>query len=243
MGKAEVIALLLILLALLFLALAWVQIRRRRALYARPLSAFDQIPAELGHAAEAGQALHLGLGWGGIGGSQTATSLAGLQVLEGIADAATAYSTPPIVTVGDPTLMLLAQDALRRASNRLGAPERYDPAAVRFIAADPVVYALGAADFVRHDRVMGNVLAGAYEEEVALIAAAGIGARQMVAADRLRAASALYPADTSLAVGEEFYAGGARLVRLPQYLASLRAQDVLRFVIIALILLKVLGLF
>jgi hypothetical protein len=194
-------------------------------------------------AAEAGRPLHLGLGFGGIGGSRTATSLAGLQVLEGIADAAVAYSTPPVVTVGDPTLMLLAQDVLRRASGRIGAPERYDPASVRFVAADPVVYALGASDVVSHDRVMGNVLAGAYGEEVSFITAGGMGMRQMAAADQLRAVSALYPADTFLAVGEELYAAGARLSRLPRYLASLKVQDLLRLVVIVLLLLKVLGLF
>ncbi len=243
MGRAQVFALLLILLALVFLVLSWALARRRRPPYVRPLSAFDQIPGELGRAAEAGRPLHLGLGLGGIGGKRTATSLAGLQVLEGIADAAVAYSTPPTVTVGDPTLLLLAQDVLRRASSRMGVPERYESAQVRFVATDPVVYALGAADVVRHDRVMGNVLAGAFGEEVALIAAGGVGMRQMAAADQLRAASALYPADTLLAVGEEFYAGGARLSRLPHYLASLKAQDLLRLVIVVLLLMKVLGLF
>ena len=116
---------------------------------------------------------------------------------------------------------------------------------MRFIAAQPVVYAIGAADLSRHERVHSNVILGAFEEEVSLVTHAGEerGFPQSVAADRLRALGALYPADAALAVGEEMYAGPARLTNLPRYVTSLLAQDVLRFLLVAVILLKVLGLF
>jgi len=245
LGGAEALALLLVLFTLVTLLFFLARVRRRRVPYVRPLAAFDRIPPELGKAAEAGHSLHVALGSGGIGGERTVTSLAGLQVLEGVADAAVAYAASPVVTVGDPTLLLLAQDILRRASERVGLPERYDPAMVRFVTTDPLVYGLGASDFVRHERVMGSVLAGAFGEEAALITYGGEtrGLTQMAAADHLRALGALYPSSAFLAVGEELYAAGARLTRLPRYLAGLRTQDVLRFVLVALLLLKALGVF
>ncbi len=52
----------------------------------------------------------------------------------------------------------------------------------------------------------------------------------------------IYPADARLAVGEELYAGPARIAAFSRYISSLRAQDVLRFLIVLLILMKVLGL-
>jgi len=235
---------LLLLVALLVLLLLTVRARRGRRPYVRPLPAFDRVPSELGAAAEAGAALHLGLGSGGIGGDKSLTSLAGLQVLEGFADAAIAYGTPPVVTVGDPTLLPLAQDVLRRAYSRAGIPRRYDPNAVRFIAPDPTVYALGAGDVVGHERVEGNVLAGLFGEEAVLLTCAGErrGLAQMAAADRLRALGALYPADTLLAAGEELYAAGARLSGLAHYLASLSTQDLLRFLLVLVVLMAVLGI-
>lgn len=240
-GLATLIFLVVAAAALIFLT---IRARRGREPDARSLPAFDELSSELGKAAEAGVPIHFGLGTGGIGGDQTLTSLAGLEVLEGIADAAVAYGVPPVVTVGDPTLLPLAQDVLRRAYLRAGIPNQYSPAAVRFIAPSPPAYALGVRDIVRRDQVRANVLAGAFQEEVALISqrAERQGLAQMAAADHLRAVGALYPADTLLAAGEELYAGGARLKGLPKYLASLRLQDYLRFLLVLVILLSIVGI-
>jgi hypothetical protein len=237
-------ALLLLLVALVLLLLFTARARSGRRPQVRRIRAFDQLPAELGRAAEAGASLHFGLGTGALGGEQTATSLAGIQVLAAVADAAVAYGNPPLVTAGDPTLMALAQDTLRRAYRRAGAPEDYDPKMVRYVAPSPSVYALGAGDAVGHEHVTASVLAGSFGEEIGLLthAAEGRGLTQMAAADRPQALSALYAADTLLAAGEELYAGAARLTGLPQHVASLQAQDWLRYLMVLLILLAALGI-
>ncbi len=238
-------ALLLVVLAFLLLLLLTARARAGRPAQYRPLPPFEQLSVRLGASAESGAPLHLSLGSGGLGGDRTLASLAALQVLEGLADAAVAYGRPPLVTAGDPTLVPVAQDLLRRAYRRQGTPERYDPTSVRLVAPQPVVYAAGAADVAAHERVAGNVALGAFREEVSLIAHAGErpSLPQIAAADQPQALGALYPADASLAIGEELYAGAAQLARFPRYLASLRVQDILRLLIVAVVLLKVLGLF
>lgn len=227
-------------------ALLWTTLRARRGLVpsARPLSAFDDLPAELGYSAESGSPLLFTLGSGAVGSDRTLTSIAALETLEGLADAAVAYGTPPVVAVGDPTMLPLAEDVFQRAWSRRGTPERYDPTTVRFIGIQPAVYAAGVADMLLHERLHAHVLIGSMDEEAALVthAAEGKGLPQSVAADRLAALGAIYPADARMAAGEELFAGPARVAALPRYLGSLRAQDVLRFVLVALILLKVLGL-
>jgi hypothetical protein len=237
-------ALAVLVFASLILLILALRARRGHRPSIRPIRAFDQLPDEIGKAAEAGASLHIGLGTGGIGGSQTLTSLAGLQVLEGISDAAVACGIPPVVTVGDATLLPLAQDAVRRAYIRAGMLAQYRPTCVRFIAFSPAAYALGARDVMRREEVQGNVLAGLFEEEVALLAQDGaeLGFTQSAAADRLRAVGALYAADTRLAAGEELYAAGARLKELPRYLASLSLQDWLRFLLVIVILLAIVGI-
>jgi|YNPBryBLVA2012_1023415.scaffolds.fasta_scaffold00472_10 hypothetical protein len=236
-------ALLMLVITVLLLVFLAARARRGRRPYVRPIPAFDALPTQLGLAAEQGASLHVALGSGGIGGERTITSLAGLQALEAIAKPAVLYGTPPVVTVGDATLLPLAQDVLRRACARAGIPERYQPTSVRFVAPSPVVYALGAADSLSHEPITGNLLAGAFAEEAVLLAAAGEkkGLTQEAATDQLRALGALYPTDATLAIGEELYAAGARLTARPEYLASLSTQDVLRFLLVALLILAALG--
>jgi hypothetical protein len=234
---------LLVIIAILLLLWTVIRARQGRTPSSRSLPAFDELPTQLGYSAESGAPLLFTLGSGAVGGDRTLTSIAALETLEGLADAAVAYGTPPIVAVGDPTLLPLAEDVFRRAWNQRGTPERYDPSTVRFIGVQPTVYAAGVADLLSHERIHGHVLIGSLDEEAALIthAAEGRGIPQSVAADRLSALGALYPADAHLAAGEELYAGPARVAGLPRYLGSLRVQDVLRFLLIGLILLKVLG--
>lgn len=235
-----------LLIAIALVALLWTALRARRGHIpsTRPLPAFDGLPAELGHSAESGAPILFTLGSGAVGSDRTLTSIAALETLDGVADMAVAYGTSPIVTVGDPTILPLAEDVFQRAWNRRGTPERYNPATVQFIGIQPTVYAAGVADLLLHERVHAHVLIGSMDEEAALVthAAEGKGLRQSVAADRLPALGAIYPADARLAIGEELYAGPARVTALPRYIRSLRAQDVLRFLIVLLILMKVLGL-
>ncbi|MBN1178577.1 MAG: hypothetical protein JXD18_05160 [Anaerolineae bacterium] len=215
-----------------------IRVRTGRRPTIRPLPAFDELPSELGRAAEAGATLHVGLGTGGITGHQTVTSLAGLEVLEGIASTAAAYGIPPLVTVGDPTLLPLAQDVMRRACIRAGVPERYKPTSVRFIAPSPAAYAMGASDLLTEEKLNASVLAGWFNEEVVLLthSAEKAGLFQSAATDQLRALGALYPADTLLAAGEELFAGGAQLTQYASRLASLTVQDGLRLLFILVVL-------
>ncbi|RME38549.1 MAG: hypothetical protein D6793_02515 [Thermoflexia bacterium] len=217
--------------------------RRGRPSESRPIPAFDLLPPELGKSAESGAPFLFALGSGGIGGERTLTSVAALETLDGLTDAAVAYGTPPVVVVGDPTLMVLAEDALRRAWARRGTPERHNPAQVRFIGTQPAVYAAGVADLLSHEPIHGNILIGAFDEEASLVASAAEGRRrfQSAAVDRLSSAGALYGADATLATGEELYAGPALVTGIPRFLSSLWVQDFLRFVVLALLLLFILG--
>jgi len=204
----------------------------------RPLAAFRELQAQIGRTAESGGAIHLALGSGGLGGGDTVTSLATFPVVEAIAAAAVSYGVTPTITVGDVTLVPLAQDALRRAYERRGLAELYDPARVRFVAPSPLAFAAGAANAVSAEGVMANVLVGAFGPEVTLItdASARRDLPQLAAADDLRSIGALYPATDRLAVGEELYAAGAQLTGERRYLIGLMTQDILRVVIVLAIL-------
>lgn len=229
--------LLLVLSGFVLLVLLILRGRKGPAPQVRPLPAFQDLWDETGVAAESGGAIHIALGSGGLSGEDAVTSLAGLQVLEALADAAVSY-TPPIVTVGDPTLLPLAQDTLRRAYERNGLAALYDPGRVRFVAPSPVAYAAGAAHVVATESITASTMYGAFGAEVSLITDAGArrDLPQLAAAAAPHALGALYPAIDRLAVGEELYAAGAQMTGERRYLVSLVAQDVLRVILVLVIL-------
>ncbi len=203
----------------------------------RPLTSFQDLRSETGRAAEGGGTIHIAIGNGGLIGENTVTSLAALEVVEELADTAVLYNAPPIITVGDPTLLPLAQDILRRAYERHGLVKRYNPDQVRFVAPSPVAYAAGAASIVMTEDVTSNAMIGAFGPEVSLITDAGArrDLPQLAAAAALDALGALYPATDRLAVGEELYAAGAQMTEKRRYTISLQAQDILRLALAAFI--------
>jgi hypothetical protein len=205
----------------------------------RTLPVFQQLGREVGYAAERGGTIHLALGNGGLNGGDVIMSLAGLQVLEALADDIVSYHLPIVVTVGDPTLLPIAQDVLRRAYERGGLSDLYEPTQVQFVAPTPLAYAGGAAQVVSAKDVTTNVLAGSFGAEVALLtdAAARNGLSQFAAAADPQAIGALYPATDRLAIGEELYAAGAQMTDEKRYRVSLVVEDVLRVLLILSILL------
>ena len=84
----------------------------------RPIAALQSLPSLLGTVVETGQRLHVALGSGTIGESNTAATLAGLTVLDQITDATTLSDKPPIATASDGTALLLVQGVLRHVYDR-----------------------------------------------------------------------------------------------------------------------------
>lgn len=223
----------------LVLGIQWLLRKRPKSPPAmRPLPAFQDLQDEIKRAAENGKTVHIALGSGGLSGEDAVTSLAALQVVEALADAAIAYDIPPIITVGDPTLLPLAQDALRRAYERRGLASLYRSSLVRFVAPTPLAYAVGASATIAAEDVMTNVMVGHFGPEVSLIADAGarLDLSQLAAAASPDAIGALYPTTNRLAMGEELYAAGAQMTAERRYLVSLTAQDILRLILAATIL-------
>ena len=229
-------AVLLLVLAAIVVLIAQLVLRRRKGPSpdVRPLEAFLTLRDELAQAAESGSAIHVALGSGGLTGEDALASVAALQVVDALVDNAVSYRVPFTISVGEPTLLPLAQDALRRAFERRGLAELYNPDWVRFIAPAPLPYAAGAAALVAEPAVATNIVAGALGAEVSLITEAGIrrDLSQSAAVASPAGAAALFPATERLALGEELFAAGAAMTGEPRYVAGLVTQDVLRVVVI-----------
>jgi hypothetical protein len=119
--------------------------------------------------------------------------------------------------------------------------------AARLVALDPLSMAAGVTSLVADEGVTSNVLIGSFEREAVLITEAGArrGLSQTVASDRLEGQAVGFVAGDYGLVGEEMFVAGAYLSDKPSRLASLAAQDLLRWVVVlgilALVVLRSIG--
>lgn len=200
----------------------------------RAISVFNALHGQMGRAIESGKALHVSIGTGGISGEDTATTLAGVSIVEYLAGEAAASGIAPVITTGDPTALLLAQDTLRRPLARQGDLSGYQPLSARLLALTPTQYAAATMDYLAHDHVSANIMVGGFGPEIGLIEheTGKQELSQLTGAADARALALMTVSHENVLIGEEIYAAKAYLQARPQHLASLRAQDVLRWLIV-----------
>ncbi len=259
-NQARALVLFLVFLPPFFFAL-WA-VRRGRPISLRPIGAYDTLKRLLAQAAEAGRPVHLSVGIGGIGDRSTADTMAGLTVLDYIAERAAISASPPIVTLAHPTALPVVQDLLRRAYRRHGYPEEYDPARARLSAPDPLAYtgatpnpalyaagqndafpyAVGAMRLLTQQPLIANVMVGLFGDEFLLLGETGAqrGLDQIGGTSAPGVLPFVYTSVANPLIGEEIYAGGAYLTNRPAHVGSLWAQDVMRWGLVGMVVLGIL---
>jgi hypothetical protein len=237
-GGSEALMLLILILFLGLILISWIRVRAGRQVTLRPIKAFDLIGRVAARAVEMGRASIFTLGSGGIGGATTLDTLAGLQIMSQVVGRTTVAKVPLVTQVADPVTMVAAQGLLKRGYAEAGSQADYDPNEVRFIAPDPVAYAVGVMIALRQEPVASHVMAGSFGEEYLLMGETGAarGVEQVAGSSNPQVLPFQYATVDELLMGEELYAGGAYLASLPWHLASLVAQDWLRTLLIAVIL-------
>lgn len=202
----------------------------------RDIPAFSRLRRAVGRVVEDGSRLHVSLGRGALVTPQSASALAGLALLRRLADLTSAGDRPPIATSGDAALAVLSQSTLQDAAeaSSLG----YDPAAGRLTGLTPFSYAAGAIPSIRDENVSATVLVGNFGVEAALLTDAAERAHtfSLAGSDNLEAQAVLYASAREPLIGEELYAAGAYVDAGPLHAASLKVQDLLRWLFIAVML-------
>jgi hypothetical protein len=205
----------------------------------RRIPGFEKLGRELEQAVEAGERVHVSLGTGTVIGSEGAPALAGLAILARVAALTAMSDKPVVVTSGDGAMTILAQDTLRSAYSGAGAELRYQPTSSRMLGPTAYSYTAGVPSLLENEEVSVHLLNGSFGSEGALSADFGnrAGAFVLAGADDVQSQALFYATADEPLIGEEIFAGGAYLEVGELHKASLRAQDILRFGVIALILL------
>lgn len=219
--------------------------RSRTRVGLRPIQAMQRLRRAIGLAVENGTRLHISIGKSSIVSPTNASALVGLSTIERVGTLSSVSDRPPVVTSGDGTLALLSQDTLRSAYRVSNVAEQFDPAQARLTGPTPFSYTAGTIPVILDERVSANILIGNFGPEVALMidAAERDDAFTLAASDSLAAQAAMYATAREPLIGEELFAVPAYLQAGPAHLASLRAQDVLRWVVIGALLIGALVVF
>jgi len=217
--------------------------RRGRSPQLRSLAAFDALRGQLGRSVESGRPAHISVGTGGLAGGEALMTLAGVSIVNSLAQESADTGAQPTVTVADGTALILAQDMLRRPYTRRGDLTGYTALNVQQLGMQPLQYAVGAADFLSSAHPVSNAMIGSFGPEVALMVDAGArqGLAQVAGSADARALAVLHTSADHVLMGEEIFAAGAYLDRRPGDLARLRAQDLTRLILIIVILVAALS--
>lgn len=210
--------------------------RQREAPKLREIPAFTRLKRAIGLAVEAGSRLHISLGRGQMLSKQSAIGFVGLSILDRIGRSTSISDRPPVATSGEGALGILSQDTQRGAAKYLGVES--DPMRGRITGVTPFSYAAGTLSFIEEEEIGANLLIGSFGNEVALITDAAERKEGMTlgGTDNLTGQAVLFATAQEPLIGEETYAGGAYLGAGRMHIASLYAQDILRWVLIAVIL-------
>jgi hypothetical protein len=211
----------------------------------RPLPSYLALKSQIGRAVENGRRVHFAMGRASLLGPASPTSLASLTALNRLARDGCASGVPPLVAVGEGSLLPAAQDTLRAGYRRAERADEFSLASAQFLAPEtaPFAYAAGVTDLMVQQQVGSNLMLGRFGSELALMSEAAVRAdtEQVIGSDDPVALSVGAAVTDHLIIGEELLAAHAYLEGQPQQVAAIQLQDLLRLIIVVLILLAALA--
>lgn len=215
----------------------YILVRRGFSPALRPLKGYEALSDRVGQAVESGGRIHVSLGPNSIIGPETGTTLAGLAMLDVMAQAAAISDRPPVATTGDATALPVISDTLRRAQRGRATSPSFDPHYARLIALDAPTMAAGTTPLIKDAAVQTNILLGSFGSEAVLMTEAGArrGIEQIVGSDRTEGQAIGYAVTDKLLIGEEIYAVRAYAQDDPVTKAGLLTEDLLRWLVAGMI--------
>ncbi len=212
--------------------------RKRSDVSLREIPAYKKLERAIELAVEAGSRVHISIGHGNLTSTDSSSSFAGLNIIEHLSRTASNSDNPPVATTGNALLAILARDMLNGRYRDIDINNQFDSAAGQLIGLTPFSYAAGTMSFIHDEKASAHILLGHFGNEIALITDAGeqSGDLTLAGTDNLPAQSILYATAQESLIGEEVYAGGAYLGSGNMHIASLKAQDTFRWLIISMIL-------
>lgn len=221
------------------------QAKKGASLFIRKLPGLEAIDEAVGRATEMGRSV---LFIPGIQDLDDIQTIAGLSILNKVATITAQYDTPLLVPILYPLAFAAGQEIVRQAYVNAGKPDSYRDDMVRYIAGEQFAYAAAVSGIMMRDKPAANIFMGAFFAESLLLAETGnaTGAIQIAGTANPEQLPFFIAACDYTIMGEELYAASAYLSREPLMLGSLKGQDFVKIILVAMMvigaLLAVLGI-
>jgi hypothetical protein len=216
----------------------WVS-RRGKTLYLRRLPGIAAIEEAVGRATEMGRPVLYVPGIDRIDEIQT---LAGIAVLGHVARMVAEYDARIVVPTRDSVVMSVCEETVRQSYLAAGRPDAYQPDIVRYLSDEQFAYTAGVDGIMLRERPAANIYMGGFYAESLILAETGFasGAIQVAGTANIPQLPFFITACDYTLIAEEFYAASAYLSKEPKILASIKASDYFKILVILAILLGIL---
>lgn len=203
----------------------------------RLIPGLKAVDEAIGRSTEQGRPIVFTTGWGGD--LQRATTIAALNMLRPVAARAAGYGTRLIFPTHDPVIAEAAREIIKTAYAEQGHSDLFRDDDIVFVSPSQFGYAAGVDGIVSREKPGALFLLGSFEGEALILAETGNinGALQIAGTDSTIQLSFFIVACDYTLIGEELFTASAYLTSDERVRASMIAQDTLRLLLVALLLL------
>jgi len=228
-----------LILDIILFALVIYYTRGDKQIHIRRVAGLDAIEEAVGRAAEMGKPVVCSYGLGGF----TYWTLAGLAILSHVAELCARTGTRLIVPTGGSTSSLIvrpvAEEIVKTAYTVEGVPDQYNPDDLPFLSGQQYAYVGGYVGILQRTRPASVIMTGSHWSDAMNIAETSnaVGAITITSGSYISNVAALACASDYILIGEEAPAAGAYLSDEPSQRASIRVQDLFKFLALGCIIL------
>jgi hypothetical protein len=212
--------------------------KRGERITVRTLPAMVAIPEAVGRSAEMGKPLlwTVGIGGGLNDSTQGPQILASISILSYVAEECVKAGVELAAFCPLPDALPLVEETLRQAYLTQGKPEEFDVGMIHFISGQSA-YLTGILGYFQRERPASNILIGGFYYESVVIGEAGntIGAMQIGGTNNTHQMPFLVATCDYMLLAEEIFAAGASISGDPDVLGSIKGEDYLKFILLAVI--------
>lgn len=206
--------------------------------YIRRIPGLSAIDETVGRATEMGRPITFSLGLGGL----DIVTLQALAIALHVIRQAIRFGTRVILTMADPTIYAVADEAVNEAYTAAGRSESFNRDDVRFLSDRQFTYAAAMVGTIQRERSASNYMFGRFFAEALILAEAGnqVGAMQVAGTPITTQVPFFIAACDYTIIGDEYYAATAYLTREPVLSGSVVGQDRAKMLLTAMILIGIL---
>jgi hypothetical protein len=222
------------------------QARKDRKFEIKSMPGLDAIDEAVGRASEMGRPIIANPGLGGLRGSSSIVTIAGISVATYVSRLAAKNGAKLIVPISDPEILPVVEENIKTSYNLEGVPEEFDPEfQIRWLGSSQWSWAAALQGIAEREQVASNIMIGSFAAEAMILAEtfARVGAFQVGGLTNTYQIPFFVAACDYTLIGDEMLAAGAYLSGDQEQISTIAAEDYFKIFIVGLIILgTILGL-